>query len=352
MKKEEINRKGMIEAMKNVLPAVDKKEFSTGEDSFVFDEDWIRGYNGFLSVSYPFSTGIKAVVRADELFRILNKMRGDSIFLSSEEGSIQIKSGTTSLKMNVIEDAADIRRSLGSLKINKIKWEDIPKDFMDGVRLCSYSMGVNPTMPFLMGLRVEGDEILSSDDLRVSLFKTEGSVKKGFSLPRDSVVSLLKLGIEPIGIFSGRSWVHFKTENGAIYSSRVLKERFPDDRVRELLPEDPKELGKEYTFPDGLEECIDRAGIFCQEDEDSDIAYISLYVEGKGLVVHGSTPIGEVYDVVPYDEIPMIEKKVLKVAPEFLKRVLRITRKFRMTETSIFFQTNNFQHLVSAYIAS
>ncbi|MGD0232647.1 MAG: hypothetical protein ABSC19_20225, partial [Syntrophorhabdales bacterium] len=75
--KGKIKRKQLLEALDAVLPGVatsDKQMTGPNAfsylDSFVFDDKWLKSYNGKICVSYPLDTGLVGAVAAKEFYSV------------------------------------------------------------------------------------------------------------------------------------------------------------------------------------------------------------------------------------------------------------------------------------------
>lgn len=342
----------LLDALKLVMPAVSKTEDAAGQDSIIFAGDWIRSFNGELSVSYPFTTEMDCSVRGPELFKVLQKIKAKDIGIKLEAGILHIDAGKTKLKLKTMEDDSQLQDRLSSLDLDKAEFVDIPEDMMEGIKLCSHAMCSNPAYAFLAGMRFTGNEILTSDNHRVGAFYMDGEYEFDFSIPRGGVMGLLKTGMTPVSVALVGAWAHFQDAEGVIYSTKLLQEKYPDDQVRAILPdaEEIESMGEVYLFPQGLEESLDRVSVLASKDDENAAQYVSVYAEGMCMVVHGIQELGEIRDVIPCESNPMEEGKVLNVAPDLLLNVLKTTREFRMGGSKVYFETDKLKYAVAVYI--
>ena len=103
-RREIMKRIELLDALRKVMPGIGEKNILLeGADSFMFDGGWLKTYNDSISVSYPFNSGIKCLVKAQELFKLLNLLETDEVkILILSDGKFQLSSGNTTLKTIVL----------------------------------------------------------------------------------------------------------------------------------------------------------------------------------------------------------------------------------------------------------
>ena len=151
-------------------------------------------------------------------------------------------------------------------------------------------------------------------------------------------------------------WFHLKSKDNLIVSARTVPTgEYPTDEVMGMF--DKMGFGNEgaiYQFPEGLEESVELAMIMAGmgERELNFSTQISLRREGGYLLVKGRNDVGEVVDRIPWPEGMLPEGIEVEISPSFLRKVLPITRLFKLSPTgkSILFEAPNFQHLILAEV--
>ena len=75
-----------------------------------------------------------------------------------------------------------------------------------------------------------------------------------------------------------KTWVHFKAEDGSIFSIKTLDaNKFPVEKIEKLMyTSEPKEDDLNATFPTELFEAIDRADAFAMEISDHSVIRLVL----------------------------------------------------------------------------
>jgi|SRR3990172_9885106 len=348
----------LLTGIRSVMPGIDKSS-AIGSDFLLFDDKWIRSFKEDISVSFPVETGYRTAVRAEELYKILSKMDAEDLeIILTEDGKLSIRGGKTTVKMNPLQKE-QISHSLDrawAVQTDDLEWFFLPKGFLEGLGLCAFSAGTGPALGVLSGVHFNGVNIISTDNFRVSVFTMEEQVPKKFTIPTKSVENLLKLGIEFEALSLSKAWVHFSSKEGAIFSARILTGDYPSDKITELFNTMKFDMGDvPFEFPKGLESPLERAKILAGAGNTSDwesLTQVSLSYSEGFLNIMASKEAGEIVDQIAWDTNHIGEGIELKVQPDFFKKVLGITRSFRLSPTkkSVLFSSEKFKHIMVATI--
>ncbi len=350
-----MKRSELLQAVKSTIIGIDKSGSPTGMDFIIFDENWVRGFNDELSISYPIITGIKGAVKAYELLKVLEKMEGENLRVSKEEdGKLLIKNAKTTLKMTQMEEdqLIQLQKQIISLNTDKIEWKPLPGGFMSGLKICLFAAGVAPELGVLAGVSFSDNRILSTDNQRITIFTMEGDISEPFILPTAVVNGLRQFSEEFSGIDVTEAWIHFKGIDGGVVSVRKLLGEYPVEKIIDLFesnfPKDKK--GKVYTLPDGVERAIDRAEVLASSDNGGvDQLIITLKRMDKHLIVGGTKDAGEIEDKVLWEEGSNFPEDLeIKVSPIFLRKIISITKTFQLSpnSTTILFDGKSFKHMM------
>jgi hypothetical protein len=349
-----MKRLELVNALKAIMPGIDRQEIMTGTDSVVFENDWIRSFNEEVSVAYPFESKLLCAVRAEELYKVLNKMTDDEIklTLAEDETHLIAEGKKTKLKMRALEETERIRRRMNVLGLDKLSPEDVPKDLMEGIELCSYSASKDSTLGVMNSVAVKEDMIAATDNYRIATYLMEEKIENDFILPLPLVINLLKFveTIEQLQVTS--SWIHFVTDKDTIISSRRYAGDFPWARVRQVafgLFEGEKET---YTLPEGLEESLGRAEILSSSEQADYVEYVTLSQEKDTLLIRGKRSVGEIEENIPWGKAQMPSNIRLLISPDFLRKILPITRDFSLDSQNkiALFHTEKFNNFMVVMI--
>ena len=343
----------LLNAIKSVMMGIDKSS-AIGSDFILFDENWVRSYKEDISCSFPLETGIRTAVRAEELYKVLSKMEAEEIDIKmNDDGKFQVKGGKTTLKMNPLqkEQITSSLERAWAVQTDGLEWFYLPKDFQVGMELCSFSAGTGPALGPLAGVHFFENKAVSTDNYRVSIYTMLEAVTSAFTLPTKTVEGLMKLEENFEIIALSKAWAHFSNERGAIYSSRVLAGDYPSKKIVGLfevmkfdMTADPLE------FPKGLEAPLERAKILAGASGDGwdALSKVSLSYSKGVLEIRAGKEAGEIVDGVDWKKGHFEEGIELKVQPDFFKKILGITRQFRMSgvKKSLLFSSEKFSHIM------
>lgn len=360
-----MDRKEALRAMQTVINATDKTEtVLIGTDSFIFLKDKICSFNDEMSFSFPMDTGIDCTIKAADTMRVIEKMKGNNITFSQKGDIIRITDGETSLKMKALEGDDEIRTRLSKIDFKESEWKSLPDDFIEGVKMGFFAAANDVTMPEISGVMIENKYVWASDNIRISRYELDRSVKDKFAIPVSSVKILLRLEEPPIGFTKMGNWLHFRTKSGIIFSCAGLERQFPLQKIKELcrsfggvLEGDPPLENRIeevwYEWPSELLNTIDAIAVMANIHEELAVPNITIRRSGNNLIIKGEKHYGSAQTKVPFKGEMFEDGTVVRISPEFLKSIMAITRKFSMPDEAVIkFETEKLWHVMSVLIES
>ena len=300
-----VKRADLLDVLKQCMPGVESGNITLeGADTFIFSGGNIYTYNDTISVRVPITeTGLieeplEGAVKATEFFNIINKLQGEEIKTSSAEGKWILKSGKAKVELNLIE--FDFKARLSNVDAGDEGWADLPKDFQMGIGLCRMSCNRSS----LSGVVFNGDAILSTDGWQINRCNIPNANLPLFWVNDPAASELLKLiGLKQMNLKG--SWVHFKTETGAVFSVKTLQvEKWPIAKITRLLDEENKKADGDITgtFPKDLFGAIDRASSFSMDMDDYET--VQLLLSSKGISVSSHRTAGKFKETVNWETMP------------------------------------------------
>jgi hypothetical protein len=338
-----MKRIALLNALKMVLPGVDKSGSTVleGANTFIFDGQYIKSFNDNLSVSYPFETKIKCSIKAEEFFKSIDKMSGEDINIELKDSKLQINDGSTELLMNISE--ANIEQYIDNFDLDNLDWKDLPKDFFEGINQCIFSASTRPDQGVLNAISINGKNIMSSDNLRISWFVMDGEIDT-LLLPLNAAKELCKIP-KLSSYFIGENWAHFANEE-VIISTRIMLGEYPSTKIEELFT---PENSTKYSFPAGTSKSLEKAEILSYSDPEGNYDnFISIYAQKDHLFFKGERIYGSIKDKIKIDPKSFPADIEIRIAPSFLKSILAHSNEFQVkNESLILFSSNKFKHLIS-----
>ncbi len=339
-----VKRSELLNALSAVTVGTGGQMILEGSQSVIFDNKWLRTYNDYLSVSYPFKSGIESAVLHDDLTRILNRMQDEDILLRAEEDQPLVIHGEF-VRVELASSDVRIMKYIEDLALDDLDWKDLPEKFLEGLWWCYFSASRKKD-DLYYSIFCTGDSMVSTDNYRVGVYKMEEEVDP-FLISAGNALALLKAGLTLKEFVIVNGWIHMKSETGVIISSRLLDEEvFDATKVKAVVDRAVEEIDaskKPYTFPDGFENVLARADIFSFDKAVfSDVVEVAF--QGNEIICSAKREGGNIKErAVTKEKNPPLK---FLIPIFFLRDVLKITRKFYTSGNFIIFQTPDFTQLV------
>lgn len=333
-----IKTEELLNALKNVRPAIDVgvNQMIQGTDSFIFRDNGIYGYNDEIAIFYPFETYVEGAVHAEEFIKIIQKITNDELELEIDNAKMKIKSGKVKAAFSIPEHN-EVLEMIKSINIwDSKKWKDVPKDFIDGLKLCIYSASNDVTDEELTCINVKGKKVISSDDVRISEYTMKTNARP-FLIPAKQAQILIKYPIEKYAISD--SWIFFKFENDSIFCCRAVNYTYPD--ISEHFEFD----GETIDLPENMHDGIEIASVMAEEAAIG--KNIAISIDNNKVTCRGEGTKGWAEKTFKVDYSKKIE---FEINPLFLKQILNETNKIKIGKDRAMFETENFKQLVALRI--
>lgn len=329
----EINKANLLKALEIVKPGLANKEIIEQTTSFAFMGDRVVTYNDEISISAPVEgLDITGAVKADQLYKLLAKIKKDEIDIEIEENELRITSGR--IKAGLVLEA-EIKLPLEDVS-GKNKWKSLPDTFNKHVNFAAASAGHDMSQAILtcVNLREDGT-IEASDGNCITQCKGE-KLKISTTLIRASSAKNITR-LNPTKVSEGKGWIHFSDEDGVVISCRT----FADDQFPEtdhLL----KVKGVEVTFPRTLKEILDRAVIFAKRELSTDES-TNITIGNNRFKVRSDSDSGWFEEEVniKYNEDPL----EFDITPSLLSGILSETLTCTVSDKKLRFQGDDWAYV-------
>jgi DNA polymerase III sliding clamp (beta) subunit (PCNA family) len=153
-------------------------------------------------------------------------------------------------------------------------------------------------------------------------------------IPADAAKEIIKH--EPTEYATTEGWLHFKNDDGLIFSCRTINGEFPNF--------DPflENEGTEVVFPAVMPEMMDRANIL------SDGNRVGIILEEDFITVGTESDAGWFEESI--EAVYKGKEVEFEIQPEFLKTILKFKGTATVCENVLMFEAENFQHCVQLLI--
>lgn len=357
-----IQKKELIESLKLCMPGIETgSAVLQGADSFIFKDGWIYTYNDVISVMVPLNQKdlvdekIEGCVKAEEFFKIVSKLPSDDIkFSIMEDGNWLLKCGKAKVQMTLLD--FDFESRLKNIIPDEKNWIDLSDDFVSGLSCCRMSGNKSQ----LSGIYFSGNNIVSTDGNQMNFYTGKDVDFPDFWITDNSANELLKFKKFTSMKING-NWVHFKTEDGSVFSVKTLQaQQYPFDKIKTIIDaSDPEKAELHHKFPKELFSAIDRAVSFSMEMSESSNV-VRLTISKDKLEVFSERSSGKYVEKVSWDE--NIEKDfepfIIYVDVSMMQFMANKTTEFYLLKGPVrngkslprlLFVTESSKHLISTF---
>lgn len=280
-----LNKLDLLNALEKVKPGLANREMIEQSTSFTFLDNRVVTYNDEISISHPVKgMEVTGAVKAQALYAFLSKIKKEEIDLEWEDNQVIIKAGRA--KAGLIfetEVKLPLKEEIGEIK----KWTPLPDKFIEALKLCHPCASRDMSRPIITCVHLAGDIIEASDTFQIIRYRLPSKIipDKSILLPAHSIRELIKYDIKEMA-YAG-TWIHFRTEDGTIFSARTIEGVFPDTSPYLEIE------GNEFEFPDAMKEALDKAGVFTRNDlNPGEIPTVTVEVKGQRITIKAKNSYG------------------------------------------------------------
>lgn len=323
-----INRLNLLSALEIVKPGLSNKDIIEQATSFAFNNGAVITYNDEISVSHPIEDiEFNGAVKAEELYKLLNKIKQEEIEITTTENELIIKSGKSEAGLIFESDIKLPIDAIGEIG----KWKKLPESFCQALKFVSLACSNDMSKPILTTVHVSENGFMEGSDMfRIVRFNCE-LPKLTYLIPSSSVSSILQ--IKPTKVSLGNSFVHFKNAVGTVLSCRIFEDDEYPDCERFLNME-----GTGLTLPETTKEILEKAIIFNRE-------LIDVSLKEKSITISSKSESGRFKEQAPIKF--KSEPFSFRINPILLKDILSETLNCSINEQTLSFEGDNWKYVTA-----
>lgn len=327
-----MKKQNLQKALEIVKPGLAGKEMIEQSTSFAFIKGRIVTYNDEISLSHPVEDlEIEGAVQAEELYKLLSKIKKDEIEVTIEKNELLLEAGRIKAGLILQQEIKLPLEEIGELG----EWKKLPENFIKYVKFATAACSRDMSKPVLTCVHIHKDVIEGSDSFRIARcqLKEEMPVKT-FLIPATSAIELIRL--EPKKIAEGEGWMHFQTDEETVLSCRTFEDKFPD------CGQFMKVKGISIIFPKTINEVLDRAAVFAKREHFLDETVI-IALQNKRLKVSSESDSGWFEEEMnfKYDG----DSVTFAITPYLLKDILEETSACILGENRLKFEGEGWEYL-------
>lgn len=333
----------LYSVLQSLSPGLASKEILEQSKCFIFTGGWVCTYNDRIMVNrpLPFDFDEDGAVNAVEILRLLGNMPEQQLTLNFTKSALRMKGKKSQTKIPL---HSEILLPVNDIELPE-EFEDIPDNFMEALAFCLFSCAKDMSYPVLTCLKIEGDEVVSSDNSRGTSMTLSEEIPydEPILLPYYVVQELIKY--EVLGMSASEDWIHFSCADDVVFSCRTIEGAYPE--TDDLFE---GEGMREFTLPEqGLLESIERVQIFSKADITLD-EHVLLHLTGNTLYLTGRSERGEHKERLKLEEEPE-EEIHFSIHPVFLKQILeRGDYSLKEDGDKILVEGTDFVHVALLYV--
>lgn len=338
-----INRKELRDILAALKPGLSKREFVAQSCHFIFLKNEIVTFNDKICLMAPFESEKEFSVKGEEFFRLIDGMKGESLTLTIEKGKIKLRSeDTTSTMATLPEDQNTLPKIIEELKEKMTGYKLLPKDFLEGISLCSFSTSPDLSRGVLACVAVEGDSCYSIDANRSSCYKMKTKMKDSFFIVGKEAAELVKFPV--VSYCTDGKWGHFKTKENVTFSCLLMSGTFP---IEKMIPvfEKMKNLPC-IELPSELKSAVANVKMLATDDMTRSGKAVHISLIDKEIVVKASNDLGQVEKILDWDYEG--EEINISINSDLLSQILSRATSLSKDGDMLHFGAGSFQHILMA----
>lgn len=314
--------------------------FNAADDdytSFIFLEDKILSYNGEVCMYCSTENNFTFSISASKFVRVLESISDDELDIQVQNSKVYISS--KSAKLEILCTSTPFAKDICD---EEITWKTLPGNFYNGLICCSFTVSEDITHEDLNCILVRGQDILSSDNMRITWYLMDDKIEDTFLLTSSYINVLKKWRVS--SYFVSEKWVYFLCDAGQIIAFRKVS-YLPDklDRAKEFFTS--LDSSSPLSIMSDINKVLDLTGIFLEGEELFD-RFIKVSVKGKDAIFEVMGSDGKA-NVKVLDCFSNELDTFFYVNPVFLSQVLKYSNMMSIYEDRIvFYREDKFKHLM------
>lgn len=256
-----MQRKELLKALLAVKPGIASKNSIESMMYFYFAGEAVISYNDIVSIQYPLKTDFTAFVNANDFFKVLSRIKSDSVSFKMAKDALEMRSSNMLNQFATIFDEDVVSRiSTVQETMKGVKMKSLPNNFVEAVNLCIHIASKSESDQMLTCLYIKDKDMVATDNIRIAHFKMQSPVDE--MMIKASEMKAI-LDIKPTKYAATKSWVHFKNDDGCIFSIRRIKGNYPD------MLKFMDFSGVSVELPKKILDGIDVASVFAENIDDA-----------------------------------------------------------------------------------
>ena len=319
-----------------VKPGLSNKDIIEQSTKFVFMDGKIVTFNDEISIQAKLEElDFIGAVDSDQLYKLVTRLKANEVEITQAENELVFKAGR--VKAGIVIDAA-INLPLEEIDKNKENWQKLPKNFVEGLKFVVGSCSSDMSSQIITCVNFSGNSVIGTDRYRISKFEYKKDLPFETLIPAKTIKNLITF--KPTLVDKGQGgWIHFKNEEGLLFSCRILSEKFPNcDHIFVMGKT------KKIKLPDSLSEILERVAVFAdgitQLDERVDISF-----KKNKMIIESTSDSGWIKETEKVDYKD--EEICFSISPYAFKDIVKNNSNMEIGKDKIMFAENNWKYVAA-----
>jgi hypothetical protein len=288
----EIEREKFLADLGMVKSGLSAREFLEQSSCFVFMDGMVMTFNDEVACRKDINLGITGAVQAATLLAILEKITDKKLDVDeNEKGELEFRGEKK--RFGVTKDA-EVFLPIDRVRMPK-HWHDIPKGVVEAIGWVKHCVSLDESRFLLTCIHLHPDYVEACDNYQVMRVKIKTGLPGSVLVRGTSLAPIVGVqegegeadeetsrGLGMNQIAMTKSWLHFKNEEGLIYSCRRYVEDYPS--LDKLIGVE----GHPIVLSKGLKGASDCAAVFATDKSGDPLVGVKLNegritIRGEGL---------------------------------------------------------------------
>ncbi len=300
-----INREDFLKDLSMVKAGLSPREYVEQSSCICFQDRTMMTFNDEIACRKKIDLDITGAVQASSLLAILEKLNDPELLVRENDGELEFRGKRKGF--GITKDVEIF------LPINRVempeKWRDLPKEFIEAIGLVQHCVSTDESRFLLTCIHLHPDWVESCDNLQLIRVRVKTGLKGSVLVRGASLGHITSLAMDKVAMT--KSWIHFKNQEGLIFSCRRYAEDYPS--LDKILSFD----GHPIVIPKGLADASDRAAVFAMDKAGEPLVTVKISNGVIRIIGEGLTGWYREVKKVNYNGPPM----EFLIAPELLKYI-------------------------------
>ncbi len=301
-----VNREQFLNQLTLVKGGLSNREFLEQSSCIVFKDGEMMTFNDEVACRLKTSVLITGAVQASLLLDVLGRLDDEELEIrENKEQELEFKGKR---KLFGLTKEAEIFLPIDRVEMPK-KWLPLSPAFVESVAMVQHCVSKDHSRFLLTCIHVAPEFIEACDNHQAIRCRLKSGLAESLLVRGTSLEPLVNLGVDQIAVT--KSWLHFKNQQGLVYSCRRYVEDYP--QLGRLFEGN----GNRVVLPKSLVQAAERAKLFAVDKVADASVGVALFEDTIQISGRGASGWYKERKRIRYDG----ERLEFLIAPDLLAQV-------------------------------